>query len=90
MIKIVQIQMILMLNSVAVPVFSQYPIVFSLTKIVVERNFFFYLRQKQASRFTKGKGFKHMPVIPAIALSSQSNYSHSNSNQFDQWKLSKK
>ncbi len=41
MIKIVQLQMILMLGSVAIPFLSQYPIVFSLTKIVVERNFFF-------------------------------------------------
>lgn len=75
MIKIVQLQMILMLGSVAIPFLSQYPIVFSLTKIVVERNFF-YLRQKQASRFTKDPGFRHMGVYPkslgtspAIALS---------------------
>ena len=38
--KIVQIQMILMLSYGVIPFLSQYPIVFSLSKIVVERNFF--------------------------------------------------
>jgi len=68
MIKIVQIQMFLMLSSVAIPFVSQYPIIFSLTKIVVERNFFFYLRQKQASRFTKDHRFKYLQGSSAITL----------------------
>ena len=73
MIKIVQIQMILMLSSLAIPFCSQYPIVFSLTKVVVERNFFFDSRQKQASRFTKNHRFKQMGASQSIALFFQAN-----------------